>query len=222
MPPKRILMTSDTVGGVWTLALASTLAEYSIDVHLATMGPRPSQFHKRQLERLSNVHLHESNYRLEWMEDPWDDILCAGDWLLGLESQFKPDIVGARWSRLMGLLEREHASRFTMLLIHRLIFPSMQNRALLPTFPLPAIGCQIAKPESTNFWFGRRSLRRNVDFFWREAVGKTNRCQKIYDLSDTCSQKTITPSIPPRSQSLTSAARAWLDSGSRLRPQCLR
>ena len=95
MPPKRILMTSDTVGGVWTysLALASRLAGYSIDVHLATMGPRPSRIQKRQLKRLSNVHLHESNYRLEWMEDPWDDVNRAGNWLLGLEKQFKPDII---------------------------------------------------------------------------------------------------------------------------------
>jgi glycogen(starch) synthase len=95
MPPKRILMTSDTVGGVWTysLDLASRLAGYSIEVYLATMGPLPSQFQKRQLERLSNVHLHESNYRLEWMENPWDDVDRAGNWLLGLEKQFKPDIV---------------------------------------------------------------------------------------------------------------------------------
>jgi glycogen(starch) synthase len=95
MPPKRILMTSDTIGGVWTYSLALTggLAEYAIDVHLATMGPRPSQFQKRQLEKLSNVHPHESDYRLEWMEDPWKDINRAGDWLLALEKQFKPDIV---------------------------------------------------------------------------------------------------------------------------------
>jgi len=95
MPPKRILMTSDTVGGVWTysLALASRLAGNSIDVYLATMGPRPSQIQKRQLKRLSNVHLHESDYRLEWMEDPWDDVNRAGNWLLGLEKQFKPDII---------------------------------------------------------------------------------------------------------------------------------
>jgi glycogen synthase len=95
MPPKRILMTTDAVGGVWTysLALASALGGYEIDVHLVTMGPRPSEFQRQQLKKLSNVHLYESSYRLEWMNDPWDDINRAGEWLLGLEKQFKPEII---------------------------------------------------------------------------------------------------------------------------------
>jgi len=95
MPPKRILMTSDTVGGVWSysLALAGTLAGHNVDVHLATMGPRPSELQQQDLKKISNVTLHESSYRLEWMENPWEDVDRAGGWLLGLEKQVKPEIV---------------------------------------------------------------------------------------------------------------------------------
>ena len=91
----RILMTADTVGGVWTysLALAGALADYSIHVDLATMGPLPSELQKQQVRKFSNVTLHESSYRLEWMDDPGEDIDRAGDWLLGLEKQFNPEIV---------------------------------------------------------------------------------------------------------------------------------
>lgn len=95
MALNRILMTADTVGGVWTysLALAGALADYRVHVDLATMGPPPSDLQKQQLKKLSNVTLHESSYRLEWMDEPWDDIERAGDWLLGLEKQLSPEIV---------------------------------------------------------------------------------------------------------------------------------
>jgi glycosyltransferase involved in cell wall biosynthesis len=32
-------------------------------------------------------------YRLEWMEDPWDDVTEAGEWLLALEREIAPDVV---------------------------------------------------------------------------------------------------------------------------------
>ena len=95
MSLKRILMTSDAVGGVWTYSqnLAAALAGYGIQVHLATMGPGPTELQKQQLKNLSNLTLHGSSYRLEWMDDPWDDIDRAGDWLLGLEKIIKPEII---------------------------------------------------------------------------------------------------------------------------------
>ena len=39
-----------------------------------------------------NVRLFESAYRLEWMEDPWDDVERAGDWLLEIAAR-GPDII---------------------------------------------------------------------------------------------------------------------------------
>lgn len=95
MASKRILMTTDAVGGVWnySLRLAEALANYDVRFDLATMGPLPSAFQKQETAALSNVTLHESTYQLEWMKDPWDDIARAGEWLLQLERQLRPDIV---------------------------------------------------------------------------------------------------------------------------------
>src|SRR4051812_16138143 len=91
----NVLMTADTVGGVWTYALdlCRALAPHDVHVHLATMGAavRPDQH--EQLRRLSNVTLHESTFRLEWMPDPWDDVARAGEWLLDIERDVSPDVI---------------------------------------------------------------------------------------------------------------------------------
>jgi glycogen synthase len=39
------------------------------------------------------VRLHEGYHRLEWMDDPWDDVARAGEWLLSLERQLAPDLI---------------------------------------------------------------------------------------------------------------------------------
>jgi glycosyltransferase involved in cell wall biosynthesis len=39
------------------------------------------------------VQLFESTYRLEWMDDPWEEVDIAGDWLLGIASKFQPDVI---------------------------------------------------------------------------------------------------------------------------------
>jgi glycosyltransferase involved in cell wall biosynthesis len=91
----KILMTADTVGGVWTYAidLARALAPHGAQVTLATMGApvRPDQ--RREAEEIPGLALCESEYRLEWMDDPWDDVDAAGRWLLALEREVAPDIV---------------------------------------------------------------------------------------------------------------------------------
>ena len=93
--PQRILMTADTVGGVWTYALdlARSLASHDIEVALATMGAPLSPRQRDQVRGMSNVQVYESRYKLEWMDDPWTDVARAGDWLLTLENELSPDIV---------------------------------------------------------------------------------------------------------------------------------
>jgi glycogen(starch) synthase len=91
----RVLMTADTVGGVWThaLELARGLGERGVRVDLATMGAAPSAAQRAEVARLPRVRLHESGYRLEWMAAPWHDVAAAGEWLLRLEATLKPDVV---------------------------------------------------------------------------------------------------------------------------------
>ena len=92
---KKVLMTADTVGGVWTYAveLIRAFQEYGIQVLLATMGRPISDAQRDDLREIENVELAESTYRLEWMDDQWADVSAAGKWLLRLEREFEPDIV---------------------------------------------------------------------------------------------------------------------------------
>jgi glycosyltransferase involved in cell wall biosynthesis len=91
----KLLMTTDTIGGVWTYAidLARALAAYRVEIALATMGAPLSPSQRRDVDACANVTLHESNFKLEWMDDPWGDVAAAGKWLLDLEQQVAPDLV---------------------------------------------------------------------------------------------------------------------------------
>jgi glycosyltransferase involved in cell wall biosynthesis len=90
-----VLMTADTVGGVWTYALelADALAPHGVDVVLATMGRAMSDAQRAQLRASAVVEVRESGYALEWMDEPWADVDRAAGWLLGLEDEVGPDIV---------------------------------------------------------------------------------------------------------------------------------
>lgn len=93
--PRKVLMTADTVGGVWTCALelARGLADQGIEVALATMGAPLDELQREMAGRVPRLKVFESNFKLEWMEDPWRDVERAGEWLLGLEERFAPDVV---------------------------------------------------------------------------------------------------------------------------------
>jgi glycogen(starch) synthase len=88
-------MTADTVGGVWTYALelVDALAAHDVHVVLATMGApqRPDQ--RRAAAASRAVEVHDGGFRLEWMDDPWDDVAAAGEWLLALSDRVRPDVV---------------------------------------------------------------------------------------------------------------------------------
>ncbi len=88
-------MTTDTVGGVWAYALEliSALGRGGVQVALATMGAPLDADQRRQVERLHGLEVYESDYKLEWMDDPWRDVLEAGQWLLDLEQLVRPDVV---------------------------------------------------------------------------------------------------------------------------------
>lgn len=92
---KRVLMTGDTVGGVWTytLELTRALRQYGVEVVLATMGGDATPAMWREAASISNLTLFTSDYKLEWMDDPWRDVRDSSVWLLDLEKQFAPDLI---------------------------------------------------------------------------------------------------------------------------------
>jgi glycogen synthase len=93
--PLRILMTADTLGGVWTytIELIKALEPFGMQIALATMGDNLNLRQREQVSALPQVTLYESNFKLEWMDNPWGDVDAAGEWLLNIDKEFKSDIV---------------------------------------------------------------------------------------------------------------------------------
>lgn len=91
----KVLITADTVGGVWTYAieLMGALQPHGVRFLLATMGRKLSATQWAEVRALPHVTVAESDYPLEWMPEPWAGVAAAGAWLLALEQQFQPDIV---------------------------------------------------------------------------------------------------------------------------------
>lgn len=89
-------MTTDTSGGVWpyALLLSKGLLARGIKVFLATMGGPLAAAQREEIRELgAGLHLCESQFRLEWMEEPWGEVAAAGRWLLALEQVHRPDVV---------------------------------------------------------------------------------------------------------------------------------
>jgi glycogen synthase len=92
--PRRVLLTADTAGGVWTYAmeLAATLEREDVRVTLATLGHEPSGGQRRDAE-LRGLPLRSFGCRLPWMNDPWSDVSAAGRWLLALAAEVQADVI---------------------------------------------------------------------------------------------------------------------------------
>ncbi|MDB5947622.1 MAG: a-glycosyltransferase, Glycosyltransferase Family 4-like protein [Ramlibacter sp.] len=92
---QRVLMTTDTVGGVWSYAveLARALDQRGVRVGLATMGALLTPVQRKQLAGIASLTLFESDFRLEWMQQSAQDVARAGRWLLALEREYRPDLV---------------------------------------------------------------------------------------------------------------------------------
>ena len=93
--PHRVLMTADTVGGVWTYAmeLCRGLKRHGVEVILLSMGRLPDRDQQHEAAQQDNLVLIPTQYRLEWMDDCVSDLLASGDALLTVEQKYKPDLV---------------------------------------------------------------------------------------------------------------------------------
>ncbi|CAM3593706.1 glycosyltransferase family 4 protein [Corallococcus soli] len=91
----RVLMTADTVGGVWSYALelCRALCLRGASVDLATLGAPLSAPQWEEARALAGLTVHEGTWRLEWMDSPWNDVRASGEWLLELEARLAPDVV---------------------------------------------------------------------------------------------------------------------------------
>lgn len=88
-------MTGDTVGGVWTftLELAECLADRGIEVVLVAFGGKASPAQAAAAKAIPGLCFMDSEHRLEWMEEPWQDVEASGRWLMEIEGEYRPDVV---------------------------------------------------------------------------------------------------------------------------------
>lgn len=95
MAARSILMTADAIGGVWTYALDLTrcAAAQGVAVTIATMGHALTAAQRAEASAAGVAALHESEFRLEWMDDPWTDVEAAGTWLLRVAAEVQPDLI---------------------------------------------------------------------------------------------------------------------------------
>lgn len=92
--PGHALLTTDTVGGVWThtMELATALEAEGVSVIVAALGSEPSPEQMAEAE-LRELELHHRRCRLPWMPDPWGDVESAGRWLVALAGEAGVDVV---------------------------------------------------------------------------------------------------------------------------------
>jgi glycogen synthase len=88
---KRVLITTDMVGGVWhyTIELAAALKNAGLEPVIAALGNRPPP----GFANLGGLSIFFFPCKLEWMQDPWEDVRRSGEWLLRLADHLKPDVI---------------------------------------------------------------------------------------------------------------------------------
>jgi glycosyltransferase involved in cell wall biosynthesis len=91
----RILLTADTVGGVWTYAqeLVTGLVRRGIEVTLVSFGEMPELSQMRWTEGLHGVDFRPTPFRLEWMQDVASDIEVSSEYLLNIIRETRPDLL---------------------------------------------------------------------------------------------------------------------------------
>jgi glycosyltransferase involved in cell wall biosynthesis len=98
----RLLITTDTVGGVWQYAtdLAGALVAQGIEPVLATMGPRPTVEQRAALA--DGVELVETDLPLDWLATGPHEVTNAGEGIARLMDLYSADIVQLNAPALAG------------------------------------------------------------------------------------------------------------------------
>ena len=91
----HVLITSDTVGGVWTYTqeLVSGLAARGHRVTLVSFGKLPNPDQTAWMQQLGSVDYRPTEYRLEWMEVAERDIEESRRYLEFLVREVQPDVL---------------------------------------------------------------------------------------------------------------------------------
>ena len=91
----HVLMTADTVGGVWTYTRerVTGLLCRGHRVTLVSFGGYPSPEQMAWMQGLKAFAYYPTAYRLEWMQNSADDIDRSAAWLKALLAELNPDLL---------------------------------------------------------------------------------------------------------------------------------
>jgi glycogen synthase len=91
----HVLVTADTLGGVWTYAreLVTGLVRRGVRVTLVSLGNIPGPEQAQWLEGLREVDFRPTAFRLEWMQEAQHDLDASREYLLGVVRDVKPDLL---------------------------------------------------------------------------------------------------------------------------------
>jgi glycogen synthase len=91
----HILVTADTLGGVWTYTreLVTGLVRRGEQVTLVSFGDIPTVAQTRWMEGLENLDYRPTAFKLEWMLDSEPDMLASAQYLEALIQEIKPDLL---------------------------------------------------------------------------------------------------------------------------------
>jgi len=91
----RILVTADTVGGVWTYTreLVTGLIRRGFEVVLVSFGGIPLPRQTRWIHGLSRLDYRPTAFKLEWMQDCMDDLHASAEYLESVAEETRPHLL---------------------------------------------------------------------------------------------------------------------------------
>jgi len=91
----RVLLTTDTVGGVWsyTRELATGLVRRGVQVTLVSFGHVPEPRQLSWTEGLRHLDFRPTGFKLEWMRDSAEDIAVSSQYLLDILRETRSDVL---------------------------------------------------------------------------------------------------------------------------------
>ncbi|HEY1939647.1 MAG TPA: glycosyltransferase family 4 protein [Candidatus Angelobacter sp.] len=91
----HILVTADTLGGVWTYTreLVAGLVRRGNRVTLVSFGDIPTDAQTQWMDGLENLDYRPTAFKLEWMLDSEADMLASAGYLETLIRECKPDLL---------------------------------------------------------------------------------------------------------------------------------
>ena len=139
---KRILLTTDAVGGVWrySMELARGFAARGASIELAVLGPPPDPEQQREAADIPNLRVIVTGLPLDWLAATPDDIARSADALAGMASRLAVHTVQVHAPALVG-----HTA-----------------------WPVPVIA--MAHSCVATWWQAVRAAPLPADLAWREAA----------------------------------------------------